>query len=288
MYFINNIPKKLILSLAIFGCSSLYAFCQDIIVPNSKPEVFTQEGVILPNNESVSTFTPDGKTVYLADGTTICFSKKVNGKWAKPAVAPFSGHWKDWDPAFSPDGKRLIFVSNRPADTATDQSKPQKNHHLWYVEHLSGDQWSKPKHLDAPVNLYGFNDYGPSVSSLGTVCFCSRGRDGNKGMGGYYAKWMGDHYDKPKLLSLNGNSEIYDPFIAPDERYILFVSNGDLYISYRQRNEWSQGQKLGPEVNNGKGNSDPYISPDGKMLYYSQDKAPGILMIPVNIPAALK
>ena len=53
-------------------------------------------------------------------------------------------------------------------------------------------------------------------------------------------------------------------------------------------NDWSQGQKLGPEVNNGNGNSDPYISPDGKMLYYSQDHAPGILMIPVNIPAFFK
>jgi len=39
-------------------------------------------------------------------------------------------------------------------------------------------------------------------------------------------------------------------------------------------------------VNNGKSNFDPYVSPDGKTLYYSQDKAPGILMIPVNIPAS--
>jgi Tol biopolymer transport system component len=281
------IAKNLIISLIITGYASLTVHCQNIISPGAKPVVFTQQGVASTNNQSVAALMPDSKTAYLADGTTIYFSKKVKGKWAKPTVAPFSGQWKDWDPALSPDGKRLIFVSNRPTDTAADQSKPQKNHHLWYVEHLSGDQWSKPKHLDAPVNLVGFNDYGPSVSSLGTVCFCSRGRDGNKGMGGYYTKLLGDHYDKPKLLSLNGNNEIYDPFIAPDERYIIFVSNGDLYISYRQGNNWTQGKKLGPEVNNGKGNSDPYISPDGKMLYYSQDKAPGILMIPVNIPTAL-
>jgi Tol biopolymer transport system component len=286
MYLIGTLSKKLIVSLIIACSPGLEGVCQNIVSPGSKPEVFTQEGVATTNNESVTTFTPDGNTVYIADGQTIVVSKKINGKWVKPTVASFSGKWKDWDPALSPDGKRLVFVSNRPVDTAVNQDKPQKNHHLWYVDHISGDQWTKPKHFDAPVNLLGFNDYGPSVSGSGTVCFCSKGRDGNKGMGGYYAKWLGDHYEKPKLLSLNGSSEIYDPFIAPDEHYIIFVSDGELYISYRNGDNWTQGEKLGPEVNNGNGNYDPYISPDGKMLYYSQEHAPGILMIPVHIPAS--
>ncbi|MGZ3750229.1 MAG: hypothetical protein ACXVB0_11315 [Mucilaginibacter sp.] len=275
--------KKIIVSLIIICSAGFAALAQDIIKPGAKPQVFTQEGTATAD-ESVAAFTPDGGTAYIAVGQTIYVSKKVNDKWTKPVVAPFSGKWKDWDPALSPDGLRLIFVSNRPTDTAADQSKPQKSHHLWYVDRLSVDRWSAPKHFDAPVNVAGFNDYGPSVSGLGTICFCSRGRDGHKGMGGYFTKWLGDHYEKPVLLALNGDNEIYDPFIAPNERYIIFVSNNDLYISYRQGKGWTQGQKLGPQVNNGNGNSDPYVSPDGKMLYYSQDKAPGILMIPVNIP----
>jgi Tol biopolymer transport system component len=168
------------------------------------------------------------------------------------------------------------------------QDKAQKNAHLWYVDHISGDNWSKPKHFDAPINEEGFNDFGPSVSGPGSVCFCSRNRNGNQGMRGYYIKWLGDHYDKPRMLALNGDKEIYDPFIAPDEHYIIFVSDNELYISYRKGDGWSQGQKLAANVNNGKGNSDPYVSPDGKLLYYSQDKAPGILMVPVNIPPASK
>ncbi|MBS1530961.1 MAG: PD40 domain-containing protein [Bacteroidetes bacterium] len=278
----KNFIKWVVPGIAVL-CTALSAFSQTIVNPLATPKVFSQEGVDSTSNQSVAAFTPDEKTVYIADGQTIVVSKKVNGKWTKPVTAPFSGQWKDWDPTMSPDGKRLIFVSTRPLE-GMPQDKAQKNAHLWYVDLLSGDSWSAPKHFDAPVNEEGFNDFGPSVSGIGSVCFCSRNRDGNKGMRGYYIKWLGDHYDTPKVLALNGDSEVYDPFIAPDEHYIIFVSNNELYISYRNGDGWSQGQKLPANVNNGKGNSDPYVSPDGKMLYYSQDKAPGILMVPVNIP----
>jgi Tol biopolymer transport system component len=256
---------------------------QNIIAPNAKPAVFLQEGVSVPNDESAPSFTPDGNTVYLSDSGKIRFSKKINGKWTRPKTVSVSGHWKDWDAALSPSGKRLVFVSNRPLE-GSPQDKPQKNNQLWYSDLISGESWSKPKHMDAPVNLDGFNDYAPSISRAGTLCFCSRGRDGNKGMGAYYAKWLGDHYDKPKLLALNGDKDIFDPFIAPDEHYIIFVSEKNLYISYRHNNEWSAGEKLSTQVNNGGNNGGPYVSPDGKMLYYSSSLTDGILMIAVNIP----
>jgi Tol biopolymer transport system component len=274
--------KKIILTLFLGGIIKLGALGQDIVAPDAKVTVFIQEGVPVPNEESVPAFMPDGKTVYLADSVTIRFSKLVNGKWTKPVNAQFSGQWHDWDPFISPDGKRLIFVSNRPAPDRP-QDKPQKDSHLWYVEYIKGDNWTKPVHLDGPVNVMGTVAYAPSLSSLKTLCFCSRNRDGNKGMQGYSAKWLGDHYDKPKLLKLNGDKDVFDPFIAPDESYIIFASNNSLYISYRKGDGWEQGQKLSTIVNSGS-NGSPIVSPDGKTLYYSQDHAPGILMVPVNIP----
>jgi Tol biopolymer transport system component len=250
-------------------------------MPDAKPTVFTHEAMSSINNESVLAFTPDAKTAYIADETTIVYSTMINGKWSKTFIAPFSGHWKDWDPALKPDGRRLIFVSNRPLENMP-QDTPQKDNHLWYVNRLADGKWSTPKHFEAPVNIAGSSDYGPSVSSTGSICFCSRNRDGNKGMRGYYAKCNDDQYTKPELLSLNGEKEIFDPFIAPDESYIIFVSEGDLYISYRHSNKWAQGEKLAAVVNNGKSNSDPYVSPDRSTLYYNQDKTPGILMVPVR------
>lgn len=293
MQFLSVLLREIIFGVIITWCTIFSSFGQssspaalqaNIVNADAKPVVFIPGVVSTPDDEFAPSFTPDGKTVYFSSGsaTEIYFSKLVNGKWSKPKMAAFSGSWKDMDPFISPDGNRLFFSSYRPLDGAP-QNKPQKNAHIWYVDHLSGDKWSAPHHLGAPVNLEGINNYAPSVSRSGTLCFFSPGRDINNKGKSYYAKWLGDHYDEPKVLSLNGANGVRDPFISPDESYLIFVSGNDLYISYHDGNDWSAGQKLSAQVNSGDANGSPYVSPDGKMLYYTANHAPGILMIPVNI-----
>jgi hypothetical protein len=320
MHFLKKLLKGIILSLIILCHSAMNAFCQiappaSIIDTNSKVAVFAPGIVSTPFEEGVATFMPDGNTVYFYQGTiymTVCFSKKVSGKWTEPKVLSFSGRWSDWDPFLSPDGKRLFFVSNRPL-TDSDQNKPQGKSHIWYADKLAGDSWATPKYINEPFNLDGIGNYAPSVSSSGTLCFYSPARDKTIGKS-YYTRWLGDHYSEIKELVLNSANEVSDPFIAPDESYIIFVSGNDLYISYRNGEGWTTGQKLGPEVNNGNSNFDPTVSPDGKMLYYSSARVKGfykrdtnkafnytelqtemqgifngrsnILMIPINLPKA--
>jgi hypothetical protein len=103
-------------------------------------------------------------------------------------------------------------------------------------------------------------------------------------MQGYYAVWLGDHYDQPKMVRVPGVNSVQDPFISADEKYLVFLSGVDIYITYwqgggsggaQQGEGWGQAQKLGPEVNNGDGNSSPYVSHDGKTLYYSSNRVKG-------------
>jgi len=285
MQLLIKLSKGIILSTIIMCCTVFVAFCQNrpqgvspqtVIDTNSKAEVFALGVVSTPFNEAVATFTPDGNTVYFYQGTiysTICFSKKVNGEWTKPGVVPFSGRWNDWDPFLSPDGKRLYFVSARPLDS-TSKVISRKSH-LWYADHLEGDNWSAPHYINEPFNLDGISNYAPTISNSGTLCFYSPDRDTSSKRKSFYVKWMGTHYSEPKPLTLNGNNEVSDPFIAPDESYIIFVSGNDLYISYRNGDDWSAGQKLGPQVNNGDSNFDPTVSPDGKTLYYASARVKG-------------
>ncbi len=38
--------------------------------------------------------------------------------WSNPETAWFSGRFNDLEPAFSPDGQKLFFTSNRPLKDA--------------------------------------------------------------------------------------------------------------------------------------------------------------------------
>ena len=275
------------ISSAIVGCGWLTAFCQNpvpvqlqanIIDTASKPKIFAEGIVSTRYTEWATSFTPDGETVFFSQGAiywTICFSKMADGKWTKPAVANISGKWNDTDPFITPDGKQMFFISNRPIE-GKPQDKPQANYHIWYVDKLSGDDWSEPRRLDTAINLNGVNNFGISVSRSGDLYFCSRDRGGHSGMSSYCAKWLDGHFDKPRLLALRGNEEVQDPFIAPDESYILFESGPDLYISYKIGNDWLSAQNLGKQVNNGDYNSSPSVSPDGKTLYYSTGRIQGL------------
>ncbi len=260
---------------------------QSIIDSGMMPQVFAPGVISTPFSEWSTSFTPGAKTVYSSQGAvywTVVYSNMNNGKWMKPQIAPFSGKWRDTDPFVSPDGKKLFFSSDRPLE-GTPQDKPQKAFHLWYVELTAGDEWGAPRHIDSVVNENGKGNYAPSVSQRGTLYFCSRNRDGDSGMNSYCAEWLGDHYARPILVRFSGLSESQDPFIAPDERYIVFLSGSDLYISYRNGKEWGVPENLGPEVNDGSGNSSPYISADEKTMYYSSARIKGFYKRDYTKPA---
>jgi hypothetical protein len=240
------------------------------------PNIFAAKVVSSPYTEWATSFTPDEKTVFFCRGNsywTICYARFVDGQWLRPMVASFSGKYSDTDPFVSPDGKRLFFISNRPFNA--DIQSPQKVYHLWYVDHIAGDKWSSPKYVNGPINRKENSVYAPSVSSSGTIFFCARGRDGKKGMASYCSKWVNDHYDEPQQLLLLGNEEVQDPFSAPDESYIIFVSGNDLYYSAKDGDHWGVSISLGPQVNNGDSNSSPYVSRDGKKLYYTSGRVQG-------------
>lgn len=151
-------------------------FCQDgggsggghsqarlFIAEGVKSTVFMQDSAASPNDESTPTFMPDGKTVYMANKGAICLSRKAGDHWTRPMPISFTGKYKDWDPTLTPDGRRLLFVSNRPY-TAADGSIKAGNH-LWMSQQMRGGRWSEPRHLDSPVNEFGFVNYGPSISA---------------------------------------------------------------------------------------------------------------------------
>lgn len=288
-----SIVKKSIIKFLVFIILSVTAkaYCQSasyasVIDTADRPQVFAPGIISTPFVEWSTSFTPDAMTVYSSQGAvywTIVFSKKQNGTWQKPNVAAFSGRFRDTDPFITPDGRKIFFISNRPLP-GTPQNKAQVATHLWYADLLSGNTWSEPHHLDSAINLNGVSNFAPSVSKNGTLFYCSR-RTGLTGMQSFYSEWLGDHYAVPKQLHIKGAVEIQDPFIAPDESYIIFLNGNDIFISLKRGGQWTEAQNIGKQVNNGDSNSSPSVSPDGKMLYYSSSRIQGFYKRDMAKPA---
>lgn len=202
--------------------------------------------------------------------TITCAPAAPNG-WGPSAAAPFSGTGFDKEPYFSPDGRRLFFASRRTFDGAP--ANPEFD--LWVVERTPSG-WGSPRRLGDAVNTAAYENY-PAVTANGTLYFARRNDATRNDL--YRAEFTGGNYARAERLpdGINTARTDADPFIAPDESYIIFSSDrpggagqGDLYFARRQGNRWSTPRSLGPAVNTGDYEYTPFISPDGQWLYFSR------------------
>jgi hypothetical protein len=112
------------------------------------------------------TLMPDGREIYFSAqvGPGVQFSAIVvvrwlDGEWSEPEVASFSGRHLDIEPAISPDGKKLFFMSDRPQPGKSDS---ERENDIWVVER-EGESWGEPSNIDPPVNSEQ-PEYFPSVT----------------------------------------------------------------------------------------------------------------------------
>lgn len=251
--------------------------------PTAEPSLFAEGIISTGDMELNAAFTPDGKTLYFTKRTPrpllwiIVVSRFRGGKWSAPEVAEFSGQYSDFDPIVSPDGKRLYFCSNRPVE-----GQPRQDFDIWVVEKTATGAWSAPRRLDAPINTKA-QEFYPSVTADGTLYFSST-REGGKGRGDIWrARLVDGKYSEPENLGEAINSQFFegDPFIAPDESYLVFVSygrpdglgDGDLYISFRREGAWTKAVNLGPGINSSALDFCPIVAPDGKSFFFTSERS---------------
>jgi Tol biopolymer transport system component len=261
-------------------------------------------GVIsTPDDEVGMTLAPDGETAYFTKRSpttntpprsVICLTHRHGNTWAEPEVAAFSGTYNDFGVTLKADGKRLIFSSDRPGAVATKAAAD-----LWMVER-SDSGWSEPRNLGAPINTPA-NEAYPSLAADGTLYFASN-RAGGKGASDLYrSRWVDGHYTEPENLG-DINTEGYEsqPAIAPDQRFLVFVSldrpdtltsagapysRTDLYVSFRDGEKWSAPRHLAAPISSPDNESGPSVSLDGAWLYFSSDRSFVSLPMPKRLGA---
>ncbi|MES1223673.1 MAG: hypothetical protein ABUT20_49715 [Bacteroidota bacterium] len=209
---------------------------------------------------------------------SIVYCKKQGAKWKEPVMASFSGQYSDLEPAFSPDGKKIFFASNRPLK----KGDPVKDFDIWYVENRNG-QLSEPVNAGAIINTDG-DEFYPAVTKSGNIYYTAAYADSKGKEDIYVSEWKNGAYQKPYSLSDSVNSKTYDfnAYVSPDEDLILFSSQGrvddtgggDLYISMKDKSgNWKKAVHLPAPINSTRLDYCPYLSPDKKIFYFTSNRS---------------
>jgi hypothetical protein len=253
--------------------------------PDSIAKLFAPDFISTHLHERDFAMTPDGKeiyyTVYGRDYYFIATTKLINGEWAEPELATFSGNkkYRDLEPFITSDGKRFFFMSTRPP-------KGKKEKPGWFYQNIwvmdkTANGWSEPYELKGPINTDS-GQYYPTLTIDGTIYYTHE--EGKNVQMIYRSKLVDGKYQVPERLpkEVNPTNMQYNSMIAPDESYIIVCSliennsigKSDYYISFNLGNDkWSSLINMGKKVNflNSHGLS-PALSSDGKYFIFSSNK----------------
>jgi len=253
--------------------------------PGMTPEIFAS-GIVntKDKNHSSVAVAPDGKEMYWSlfsyiddvRQERIWTVKMKQEEWTQPRIADFSGEYRDGQPGFSPDGKRLYFSSQRPVY----QNDNSGDANIWFLE-KNENKWSDPVCLDAVVNTE-YDEWFPTVSKNGNIYFGLNLKESKTSWDIYFAEYVDGQYKKPCRMgnAVNGKFVDMTPYIDPDEKFLLFFSErptgnfaeGKLYISFHKSDgTWTTAKQLEDTINSAASRF-PRISPDGKYFFYTNMK----------------
>jgi hypothetical protein len=220
--------------------------------PGKKAELFAPGLIDYEVHESPIISQDEKEIIIISMAQGSKYYKMVNGVWSSHAVIPFDIPENCNGMFVSPSGKRVYFLIWEGDDED-----------FYFIE-KQGDGWTAIRSLGDEVNAFpthwqfttarNENLYFSSGGSILVSVF-----DGTK-----HVKPV------PSKLESNENLEGGTPFIAPDESYLIYCRDNDLYISYQlKNNQWTEPKSLGPSINmEGCFDLCPKISPNGKYLFF--------------------
>jgi L-ascorbate metabolism protein UlaG (beta-lactamase superfamily) len=271
-------------SIAAILASILGAWSGQEMTP--APEVFAP-GVVSTGEVYRGTFTADGATFYffkkIGAGETyrIFSSDRTAAGWTTPRVVDLGGDHSDLYPALSRDGRRLVFSSYRPVPGYA--GKP--NAHIWAAERTA-QGWSAPAPLDR-VNTTGHYHSWIEIGYDDALYFRRTTPDWKTNVTMRSARTergFADplpYADVERWKAWRPDVRIAGGAPGPGGRLVFLdvaTTNprtgrgaSDIWVSVRRDDGWSDPAPLGGGVNSDGYDVFPFVSPDGRDLYFVRD-----------------
>ncbi|MBN2176017.1 MAG: PD40 domain-containing protein [Bacteroidales bacterium] len=251
--------------------------------PGNTPQIFSPDIISTYHNERDFTISPSGSEMFysmvLPNNTlsVILYLHFDGFFWSEPQVAPFSGQYSDLEPSFTPDGKKIFFISKRPLnkeDTTEDWN-------IWYIE-LTDKGWSQAFALGPEINTEK-DEYYPSLTEDRTLYFTAMREDTRGSEDIYFSKPIDKGYSTPVNLgdSINTEGYEYNAYITPDDSILIFgaygrddgLGGGDLYISFKKPDgTWTKSKNMGKGINSDKLDYCPFITRDRQHLFFTSQR----------------
>ena len=199
---------------------------------------------------------------------------QIDGVWSSPEPVPILDRYQAGDFTIAPDGNTLLFASGIFIDEIGSEGEGAN---IWCVTKTETG-WTEPKHIGLQINTKYHESY-PCATANGNLYFFSRRPGGHGTSDLYKSEFVNGEYRAPVNLGpkLNTEHHEWDTYTAPDESYMIYCSTkpgglgeDDLYVTFRQHDgSWSEPVHMGNAINTEKSENRPYVSPDGKYLFYT-------------------
>jgi TolB protein len=256
--------RAMICVLALGACATTAEAPPPVLRIEGGPALFAPGIASTEHGEVRLTIGPDGRTALWfsrnrpggAGGYDIWMSRRVGDAWGTAAPVPFNSPTRDFDPAFSADGRHVYFASDRDGTLGGDD--------LWRVE-VTPDGFGEVLHLAAGVNSAA-NEWAPMVSPDGArLLFSSNRPEGAGRMDLYVAQRDGaeDFVMASRLEGgINTPADEFDATFLADSSSIIFsrapdlmADRIDLVFAAEHRGAYGAGEVLPLGVNDAQGDT---------------------------------
>jgi outer membrane protein OmpA-like peptidoglycan-associated protein/Tol biopolymer transport system component len=172
--------------------------------------------------------------------------------------------FSDFNPVLSADENVMVYMTALKFYNA-----------LKFAKKVDG-KWTESINITPEIQSDG-NQFATSLSKDGTQLFLNIEDNFNSDI--MFSSYQNGRWAKSELLNKNINTKFWESHasISPAGDALYFTSNrkggfGDMDIYVSQKNqlgEWGEALNLGPAINTDLNEDHPFLSEDGKVLYFA-------------------
>jgi outer membrane protein OmpA-like peptidoglycan-associated protein len=192
-----------------------------------------------------------------------------------------NSQYDDLSPKISADGKTLYFGRQKSPDNVGGVADTED---VWYSTTSDGKNWTPSVNIGAPVNTASVNNLSSVSTDNNTFLFHI-----GSGFSFMHRTKEGWSAFEDQGITFNNESGFLEGCLSPDGKAILFtamlkkniaykaeVIERDIYVTLKQANgKWSEPFNAGKILNSSGNEYSPFLSADGRTLYFATNGRPG-------------